>query len=205
RARHRGRIGGRGLAVLRADLRHGAARDPGRRPGPRRRQAGARFAAAAQSGRRLPAVQHDRQRSRVGLQRHGGSGRSGSAAGTGLPGGARRLDRASAGARDPRIQEETAMTRSCALRVAGFVMVLAAAAATGCDRREPQASRPTPSEVLAEATGYYCGMLLVDHEGPKGQIHLASRSEPVWFSSVRDTIAFVRLPEEPRDITAIYV
>jgi len=97
------------------------------------------------------------------------------------------------------------MTRSCALRVAGFVMVLAAAAATGCDRREPQASRPTPSEVLAEATGYYCGMLLADHEGPKGQVHLASRSEPVWFSSVRDTIAFLRLPEEPRDITAIYV
>jgi copper chaperone NosL len=98
------------------------------------------------------------------------------------------------------------MTRSRAMRVAGFVMVIAAAvAAAGCDRREPQASRPTPSEVLAEATGYYCGMMLADHEGPKGQIHLASRSEPVWFSSVRDTIAFLRLPEEPRGITAIYV
>src|SRR5690606_12064550 len=29
--------------------------------------------------------------------------------------------------------------------------------------------------------------------------------QPIWFSSVRDTIAFTRLPEEPRDITAIYV
>jgi copper chaperone NosL len=59
--------------------------------------------------------------------------------------------------------------------------------------------------VHAEATGRYCGMLLNAHEGPKGQIHLASRSQPVWFSSVRDTIAFTRLPEEPRDIRAIYV
>ena len=57
----------------------------------------------------------------------------------------------------------------------------------------------------AEATGHYCGMLVAAHEGPKGQIHLASRAQPVWFSSVRDTIAFTRLPEEPRDIVAIYV
>ncbi len=59
-------------------------------------------------------------------------------------------------------------------------------------------------EVQAEATGHYCRMQLVDHEGPKGQIHLASRQGPVWFSSVRDTLAFMRLPEEPRDISAVY-
>ncbi|MBX3623081.1 MAG: nitrous oxide reductase accessory protein NosL [Rhizobacter sp.] len=60
-------------------------------------------------------------------------------------------------------------------------------------------------EVQADATGHYCGMLLVDHEGPKGQIFVAGQPQPVWFSSVRDTIAFTRLPEEPRDIRAIYV
>lgn len=48
-------------------------------------------------------------------------------------------------------------------------------------------------------------MLLAEHSGPKGQIHLASRGEPIWFTSVRDTIAFLRLPEEARDITAVYV
>ncbi len=74
----------------------------------------------------------------------------------------------------------------------------------GCARERP-APPPPPAEVNAEATGHYCGMLLVDHDGPKGQIHLASRDGPVWFSSVRDTIAFTRLREEPRDITAIYV
>jgi len=74
----------------------------------------------------------------------------------------------------------------------------------GCAQEAP-APPPPPAEVNDEAAGHYCGMLLVEHDGPKGQIHLASRNAPVWFSSVRDTIAFTRLPEEPRDVTAIYV
>jgi copper chaperone NosL len=48
-------------------------------------------------------------------------------------------------------------------------------------------------------------MRLVDHEGPKGQVRLAGTKEPLWFSSARDTLAFMRLPEEPRDFVAIYV
>lgn len=83
--------------------------------------------------------------------------------------------------------------------------VLLAAVVAGCDRPSAPAAAPAPQEVQADSTGHYCGMLLADHEGPKGQIHLASRPAPVWFSSVRDTIAFTRLPDEPRDITAIYV
>lgn len=92
-------------------------------------------------------------------------------------------------------------------RLVSFALAaaLAGGGLAGCDRASTKAAAPSPTEVLAEATGYYCGMLLVDHEGPKGQIHLAGRDEPVWFSSVRDTIAFLRLPEEPRDITAVYV
>lgn len=96
------------------------------------------------------------------------------------------------------------------LRALAFASVLALAAAAstlaGCDRGTTSATpAPTPDEVLAEATGYYCGMLLADHEGPKGQVHLADRDAPLWFSSVRDTLAFLRLPEEPREITAVYV
>lgn len=75
----------------------------------------------------------------------------------------------------------------------------------GCEAAGPAAPPPAPAEVSEEATGYYCGMLLSDHEGPKGQVHLASRSEPIWFSSVRDTIAFLRLPEEAKDVVAVYV
>ncbi|MBS0303269.1 MAG: nitrous oxide reductase accessory protein NosL [Proteobacteria bacterium] len=88
-------------------------------------------------------------------------------------------------------------------------LLAACALLAGCDRTEPAAAVPAAAEltgdVAFEATGYYCGMLLADHAGPKGQIHLAQRDKPLWFSSVRDTIAFTRLPEEPRDISAIYV
>jgi copper chaperone NosL len=84
-------------------------------------------------------------------------------------------------------------------------VALVASLVAACDS-EPTAVAPAaPVEVTDEATGHYCGMLLADHQGPKGQVHLASRDEPIWFSSVRDTIAFTRLPEEPKDITAIYV
>ena len=91
-------------------------------------------------------------------------------------------------------------------RSALLAVLLAAALAGGCGREAASpAAPPPPAEVQADSTGHYCGMLLADHEGPKGQIHLASRKETVWFSSVRDTIAFTRQPDEPRDITAIYV
>lgn len=82
-----------------------------------------------------------------------------------------------------------------------LVMLMLAA----CERAGPAAPPPAPAEISDEATGHYCGMLLADHEGPKGQIHLASRSGPIWFSSVRDTIAFLRLPEEAKDVVAVYV
>ena len=48
-------------------------------------------------------------------------------------------------------------------------------------------------------------MIVVDHLGPKGQVHIGGREEPIWFSSVRDAIAFTLLPEEPKNIAAIYV
>ena len=72
-----------------------------------------------------------------------------------------------------------------------------------CD--EEAAAPPPAAELTRDAVGYYDQMVVLDHEGPKAQIHLESRDEPVWFSSVRDAFAFTMLPEEPRDITAIYV
>lgn len=86
---------------------------------------------------------------------------------------------------------------ACVALLAGLV--------AACNAEQAAVAPPAPIEVTQEATGHYCGMLLVDHDGPKGQIHLEGREQPVWFTSVRDTIAFTRLPEEPRDISAIYV
>jgi copper chaperone NosL len=70
---------------------------------------------------------------------------------------------------------------------------------------EPTPDRPAPAEVTAETVGHYCGMLLAEHVGPKGQAHVKSRAEPYWFSSARDALIFMRQPEEPRDIAAVYV
>jgi len=82
-----------------------------------------------------------------------------------------------------------------------LMMTLTVTAA--CD--EEQAPVPAAFGLPSDAVGYYCGMLVAEHSGPKGQIILASRQEPIWFSSVRDTIAFTVLPEEAKDISAIYV
>jgi len=85
------------------------------------------------------------------------------------------------------------------LAFAGAALVLA-----GCGESDV-AEAPKPAKLTRDATGHYCRMIVADHKGPKGQIHLAGRKSPVWFSSVRDTIAFTMLPEEPKCIAAIYV
>ncbi len=74
----------------------------------------------------------------------------------------------------------------------------------GCGEK-PAAQLPPPLRMTADAVGHYCGMNVLEHPGPKGQIFAASLMEPVWFSSVRDTLAFTMLPDEPKDIEAIYV
>ncbi|HEX6959406.1 MAG TPA: nitrous oxide reductase accessory protein NosL [Ferrovibrio sp.] len=75
---------------------------------------------------------------------------------------------------------------------------------TACDN-DRQAVMPQPEEIAEDTAGFYCGMLLNDHPGPKGQIHLSDRQAPLWFSAVRDAIAFTRMPGEARNIRAIYV
>lgn len=100
------------------------------------------------------------------------------------------------------------MSRRAALSVRVVRAIAAVATAVllaGCGKEAPPPPMPHADEVTYASVGRYCGMPLADHEGPKGQIHLQGQAEPVWFSSVRDAIAFTRLPEEPRDITAIYV
>ena len=75
-------------------------------------------------------------------------------------------------------------------------------ALVGC---KEDAAKPAPRTLTDAAIGHYCGMMLTEHDGPKGQILLKGQDEPVWFSSARDTVAFTLLPEESKDIAAIYV
>ena len=64
---------------------------------------------------------------------------------------------------------------------------------------------PLPLELTRDAIGYFCQMTVLEHSGPKGQVILTDRDEPLWFVSIRDTLAFTALPGEPKNIAAIYV
>jgi len=72
-------------------------------------------------------------------------------------------------------------------------------------KQEKAEAPPPPQAIAADAVGRYCGMNLSDHAGPKGQVILKGTDKPVWLSSVRDTLAFTALPEEPKDYRAVYV
>lgn len=92
------------------------------------------------------------------------------------------------------------MCRYLAIMAAALISAFMLAA---CDDAEQPA--PPPRELTREAVGHFCGMIVADHPGPKAQVFLKRRAEPVWFTSVRDAVAFTMLPEEPKTIAAIYV
>ena len=83
----------------------------------------------------------------------------------------------------------------------GFITVVSL---LSCGQSD-EAAMPAARELTRDAIGYYCMMTVVDHQGPKGQIILTDTEEPLWFTSVRDTLAFTVLPGEPKNIAAIYV
>ena len=75
----------------------------------------------------------------------------------------------------------------------------------GCNDENANVEIPRPIAMTEEAVGHYCNMNILEHTGPKAQIHLKNIMFPVWFSQVRDAIAFMRLPEETQEPVAIYV
>lgn len=85
------------------------------------------------------------------------------------------------------------------LTMTGFLVL------QGCTKEEPAAVLPDPVAMTEEAVGYYCNMNILEHTGPKAQIHLKGIEMPVWFSQVRDGVAFLRSPEETFEVVAVYV
>ncbi|UDL90802.1 nitrous oxide reductase accessory protein NosL [Mesorhizobium sp. PAMC28654] len=75
----------------------------------------------------------------------------------------------------------------------------------GCSQDIAGQPKPPPQEPTATSVAYFCSMGLLEHGGPKAQAFRAGKSEPLWFSSVRDAVAFSILPGEPKDVVAIYV
>lgn len=66
-------------------------------------------------------------------------------------------------------------------------------------------AQPLALEASPGAIAEFCGMTLQQHPGPKAQLFVTSRARPYWFGSVREMFAFTMLPDEPKDIRAIYV
>ncbi len=85
-----------------------------------------------------------------------------------------------------------------------LVVLLLVVLAAGCSKEDSRTVPPAHT-LTADAIGHYCGMLLSEHAGPKGQILLEGQDAPVWFTSVRDTFTFLTLPEEAKSIAAVYV
>ena len=90
------------------------------------------------------------------------------------------------------------MKRRAALAMLGLLLGLAAC-------KEEKAEAPSARSITAETVGEFCGMALVEHPGPKGQIFVQGRKDPFWFATVRELFAFMRLPEYPKNIVAMYV
>ncbi len=71
--------------------------------------------------------------------------------------------------------------------------------------KEEVAATPEPVVMTDDALGYFCQMNVAEHDGPKGQVHLADHPEPLFFGQVRDVVAYLKGPERDAEITAIYV
>jgi copper chaperone NosL len=87
------------------------------------------------------------------------------------------------------------------LRSALFAAALVLLA--GC--REEVVQSTAPQDMTPETLGHYCQMNLLEHPGPKAQVFLQGNVAPLFFSQVRDAIAYMRGPEQVAPILAVYV
>jgi len=90
----------------------------------------------------------------------------------------------------------------------GFIATLFTAilvALAGCTSQSEPENKPSPQAITIESVGHFCSMDLIEHDGPKGQIFVKGRPDPLWFSTIRQTLAYTVLPDSPKGLDAIYV
>ena len=87
------------------------------------------------------------------------------------------------------------------LRSVLFLAMLALVSAC----KEEAAQNIAPQDMNAETLGHYCQMNLLEHPGPKAQVFLEGHPAPLFFSQVRDAVAYMRAPEQVAPILAVYV
>ncbi|CUH63046.1 NosL [Thalassovita gelatinovora] len=85
-----------------------------------------------------------------------------------------------------------------------WILTLALLGLTACKDDVVQDTTPLP--LSEEAAGHYCQMILLEHDGPKAQAHLAGLpGAPLFFSQVRDVVAYMRMPEQSHAILTVWV
>lgn len=74
-----------------------------------------------------------------------------------------------------------------------------------CKPSSETVAPPQAAQFSDDAVGHFCHMFLAEHDGPKAHLFLADQEEPVWFTEVNQLFAFQLLPEEAKNIVALYV
>lgn len=65
---------------------------------------------------------------------------------------------------------------------------------------------PNPVEPDANSMAYFCGMSLLEHGGPKGQIIVKNKDQPLWFASPGEVFNYLATEGQlSAQIRAIYV
>lgn len=75
----------------------------------------------------------------------------------------------------------------------------------GACQNSAEQAPPQPVPLSEDAVGHYCQMYVLDHGGPKAQIHLVRIEAPLWFAQVSEAVSYVHDPEQMAEIAAIYV
>lgn len=84
------------------------------------------------------------------------------------------------------------------------VASLCIAVLLGCSASGDSAP-PNAIAMNEDSIGYYCQMYLLDHGGPKAQIHLKGLEQPVWFTQVTHAVDYLTGGERDREVVAVYV
>jgi copper chaperone NosL len=85
------------------------------------------------------------------------------------------------------------------------ILLSCAVLALAACRDDKTAAVPEPVTMTEEAVGHFCQMEMLEHPGPKAQVFLDGLPYPLFFSQVRDAIAYDRMPEQSHMIAAMYV
>ncbi len=86
-----------------------------------------------------------------------------------------------------------------------FAAVLPLALLAACKEDSANLMLPDPQVLTEDAAGHYCQMIILEHRGPKAQVHLTGYPAPLWFSQVRDGLVYLKSPEQSAEILVLYV